>query len=235
MRPGRQARKAPEGAEFELPQRAGVTRNASMQKRLLLTLCSLLAVGTVTTISSDTRRSAIGDPLSLDKPRGSVNSRTSERRVKINLPVSYKKCPLGDESPPTSSAEFEAEVLRIVNAERKKAGKNPLALDPDLTRAARYHANDMALEDYFSHESQDRENGTLVSVCKTFDRVYRFSDAGMAENIAAGQATPADVMTSWMKSPGHRKNIMSDAKTLGVGVATGSLGYGIYWVQDFGY
>ena len=71
-----------------------------------------------------------------------------------------------------------------------------------------------------------------------FDRMtaagYRYSTA--AENIAAGQRTPQDVMTAWMNSPGHRANILNCAlRQIGVGYATGSSSqYGVYWTQDFG-
>jgi uncharacterized protein YkwD len=69
------------------------------------------------------------------------------------------------------------------------------------------------------------------------DPFQRAAKAGItamwAENIAQGQATPAEVMTDWMNSPGHRANIL-DCKltTLGVGVAYGS--GGPWWTQDFG-
>jgi uncharacterized protein YkwD len=58
----------------------------------------------------------------------------------------------------------------------------------------------------------------------------------MGENIAAGQRTPAAVMDAWMKSPGHRANILNCGfRVIGMGVATvtGSP-FGIYWTQNFG-
>jgi uncharacterized protein YkwD len=45
---------------------------------------------------------------------------------------------------------------------------------------------------------------------------YPYSTA--AENVAAGYATPADVMTGWMGSEGHRKNILNaDFTEIGIG------------------
>ena len=56
----------------------------------------------------------------------------------------------------------------------------------------------------------------------------------VAENIAAGQRTPQDVVTSWMNSSGHRANILNCNLTeIGVGYATGG-SYGRYWTQNFG-
>lgn len=58
----------------------------------------------------------------------------------------------------------------------------------------------------------------------------RFSVA--AENIAAGYTSPESVVEGWINSPGHRENILSDNKYLGVGLALGGI-YGYYWTQCF--
>ena len=56
-------------------------------------------------------------------------------------------------------------------------------------------------------------------------------DYGSAENIAAGQRTPAEVMTAWLNSPGHRANILNCASVaIGVGRNSAST-YGIYWTR----
>src|SRR4029450_10228703 len=56
----------------------------------------------------------------------------------------------------------------------------------------------------------------------------------LAENIAAGQRSPEQVVAAWMGSPGHKANTLRDGVTeIGVGRATGGP-YGIYWAQDFG-
>jgi hypothetical protein len=44
-----------------------------------------------------------------------------------------------------------------------------------LCTTARYHAKDMAEEDYFEHNSFDRKkNGKLVKSCGTFERIEAF-------------------------------------------------------------
>lgn len=142
--------------------------------------------------------------------------------------------------PSPSAAAFEDQVLTLVN-QRRAAGAlcgdtafapaEPLTMSPALRTAARGHSEDMAAHSYFSHVGLDG---------RTVD--YRIRDAGYAgpslwgENIAAGQATPASVIDSWMGSPGHCRNIMSSRFTaLGVGYAfrAGSP-YGHYWTQAFG-
>lgn len=125
---------------------------------------------------------------------------------------------------------YTAQVVTLTNAERAKAGCGALTVDATLTSVAQAHSQDMATKNYFSHDSQDGRS--------PFDRMtaagYRYSTA--AENIAAGQRTPQDVVTGWMNSPGHKANILNCAlKQIGVGYATATgAAYGTYWTQDFG-
>jgi uncharacterized protein YkwD len=121
-----------------------------------------------------------------------------------------------------------SQVVTLTNAERAKAGCGPLTVDSRLTAAAQAHSDDMATHNYFNHTSQDGRT--------PFQRMaaagYQFSIA--AENIAAGQRTPADVMTGWMNSAAHRANILNcSLKQIGVGYGVGG-SYGMYWTQDFG-
>ena len=57
------------------------------------------------------------------------------------------------------------------------------------------------------------------------------------ENIAAGQATPEDVMKSWLSSAGHKANILSPEYTkMGLGYSNSGCGagrYSHYWAQEF--
>lgn len=139
----------------------------------------------------------------------------------------FKGCATGKENIPAENEAFEKKVMEIVNAERKKVGKPAMTWDANLARAARYHAADMATEGYFAHDSFDVENGVETKVCDTFDRISKFGK-GYAENIAAGSTSPEGAMNQWMNSPGHKRNILSDNTTIGVGLYKG------YWVQVFG-
>jgi len=49
-------------------------------------------------------------------------------------------------------ADFESEVIDLVNAERATQGLHPLNSDDNLATAARDHSEDMGLQDYFSPE-----------------------------------------------------------------------------------
>lgn len=124
-------------------------------------------------------------------------------------------------------AGFVERVLELVNEERAKEGAKPLALDQDLCAVAKMHSEDMIARDFFSHENPDGAS--------PFDRMtaYGIRFTAAAENIAAGQTTPEQVMDSWMNSPGHRTNILNNAYgKIGIGFAMGG-SYGIYWTQCF--
>jgi uncharacterized protein YkwD len=135
---------------------------------------------------------------------------------------------------------FEGEVLALTNAERAAgadcgsegsfAPADPLAAQEQLRCAARVHARDMAVRDFFGHTNPDGLD--------PFDRIdasgYGWMAAG--ENIAAGQSTPADVVDGWMRSDGHCANIMRPEFThLGVGYYFQiDDTYRHYWTEVFG-
>ncbi|MGG5258928.1 CAP domain-containing protein [Phycicoccus avicenniae] len=133
---------------------------------------------------------------------------------------------------PASAAtvpQMQAEVTRLVNIQRAKVGCKALRVDARLQRAATLHSQDMRAKNYFSHTSKDgRSPWTRIRA-----QGYQY---GSAENIAAGQRTASAVVSAWMKSTGHRKNILNCAnKAVGVGVSRGGTNaYYIYWTQDFG-
>lgn len=139
---------------------------------------------------------------------------------------------------PAPSGDFERRVLALTNAARavartcgtqNYAAAPALAWNDLLANAARGHAQDMAAKNYFAHNSLDGRTPWDRIVAAGYTN-YRT----LAENIAAGQTTPENVVDGWLGSPGHCANIMNPAlKELGVGYAAGG-SYRYYWVQDFG-
>ena len=123
---------------------------------------------------------------------------------------------------PMNWADFETEVIRLVNIERA-AGANcgsrgtfaaagPLSLDTELREAARCHSTDMADNDFFDHTGS---NGSSFSQrCNAAG----YSGSPRGENIAAGYSTPSAVVVGWMNSDGHCANVMnSSADEVGIG------------------
>ena len=121
-------------------------------------------------------------------------------------------------------ANYENEVVRLVNEARAQNGLNPLTHDWELSRVARYKSQDMRDNKYFSHTSP--VYGSPFQMMKNFGISYR--SAG--ENIAYGQRTPQAVVNAWMNSSGHRANILNASFThIGVGYVKD----GNYWTQMF--
>lgn len=115
----------------------------------------------------------------------------------------------------SGNAGYESKVVELINNERKKRDLPALSMNSNLRQAARKHSEDMACNDHFSHTGTDGSS--------PWDRIraagYSYSYA--AENIAASSSqsfSPSSVVSSWMNSSGHKKNILSDkAKHIGVG------------------
>jgi uncharacterized protein YkwD len=144
---------------------------------------------------------------------------------------SSSTAPIGETTGTVSLTAEEQEMLDLVNEERTRESLAPVTWCPALARSATDHSQDMALKNYFEHESLD---GREVAD-RAKSQGYDFQTVG--ENIAVGQRDVAEVMQGWMKSPGHRENILRPQFThLGSGVATGDFKgqESIYWTQNFG-
>lgn len=122
--------------------------------------------------------------------------------------------------------QSEAEMLRLVNAERAKAGLKTLAIDVKLRSVARAHAKDMFAQGYFSHDAPDGKN--------PFDRL---SEAGVSyltagENLALAPTVEL-AHVGLMNSPKHRDNILYlEFGHAGIGVIDGGI-YSKMFVQEF--
>ena len=105
-----------------------------------------------------------------------------------------------------------------------------IAWNDILFSAAAKHSLDMATRNYFSHDSQ---NGTTFAQ-RIMNEGYGLSFG--AENIAAGMGSVAGVMTTWLNSDGHCRNIMEPALTEVAVACVSQAGttYGTYWTMDLG-
>lgn len=124
-------------------------------------------------------------------------------------------------------AEFQNQVVQLVNQERTSRGLKALSVDSALTQTATLKSQDMAKLGYFDHTSPTY--GSPFDMMKQFGISYRTA----GENIAMGQTSPQQVMSAWMNSEGHRANILNSSFTkIGVGIARNSSGQ-YYWTQQF--
>ena len=134
----------------------------------------------------------------------------------------------------------ERTAFLLHNKIRRNHNLKAFCVQPALQRAARAHSRDMIRRDYFSHDTKGRYTfGRRLRRFGYTPKGYRYYAAG--ENIAYGsgsKGTPRSIMNAWMKSPGHRRNILN-GKFRGIGVGTytgeykGYRGVNMY-TADFG-
>ena len=141
-------------------------------------------------------------------------------------------------APEPGFAPDSLRLLELVNGLRATGGNcggqalppvAPLQLHPLLEEAAQRHADDMAQNGYFDHQSQDGRNpGDRIS-----EVGYRWS--GYGENIAAGHRSVEAAFQGWVDSPGHCENMLrAHFEELGVGHSSQGMGqFSDYWVQKF--
>ena len=107
-----------------------------------------------------------------------------------------------------SLSATEAAVVARTNDARAKRGLGPLAADAALMNGARRQASWMARNRNLSHGQ------------------------GVTENIAMGQSSALETVADWMRSDGHRANILGSHSRIGVAMARAADGT-VYWCQQF--
>lgn len=123
--------------------------------------------------------------------------------------------------------EAPAEVLALLNAERKKQGLGELTLDPTLCQATTIRATEAHEQtgDFgdWAHKRPDGRNWSTV-----LDEVGDTSTYH-AENAARGQASGESLYNAWYNSKGHKENMLIPEFTK-VGISMIKVGEGT-WVS----
>lgn len=153
-------------------------------------------------------------------------------------------CPTPPPPPPTTTApavtttkpavSWQTTMLEAINTERTAAGLQPVVMCKALNKSAQGYADVLITTHDISHTSPDGS-----------DLRKRVSNAGylnwkaVGENLAAGQGNVQAVMQAWMKSDGHRANILKpEYSHVGFGRARGlyltNTEESWFWVQNFG-
>lgn len=127
----------------------------------------------------------------------------------------------------SGNVEIEMKIIDLTNKEREKRNLPQLIIDPYLTIASRNHSFEMLSKEYFSHFSPIYYNRTpAIRIYNSGILQYKTGE-NIAQNI--GSLIPILVLSNpdslariiihnWMKSPGHRDNILKKEYTnIGVG------------------
>lgn len=120
-------------------------------------------------------------------------------------------------------AKATAATLCLLNRERAARDLRPLRLDRRLSGAAVSHSRDMVRQRYFEHTSPSGRTPFQRILATRY--VPKGASWTLGENIGWGTLTlaqPAAVVKAWMKSPGHRANILNPQfREIGIGIAVG--------------
>ena len=194
----------------------------------------LLALPLKDSITNETRNSKLAGQFAMqsewankkltpvfDKAiRQTMNSLTikTESNERVTLNFTYDKA--------IPRPNLEAQMLEMVNKERAEHGLKLLQADPELTKVARAHSQDMFAKGYFAHENLEGKDPFV----RMQDAHVSFTTAG--ENLALAQTLPI-AHTNLMNSPGHRANILNPAfGRVGIGILVGGF-YGLMISQEF--
>jgi uncharacterized protein YkwD len=136
----------------------------------------------------------------------------------------------GSAATPAVASATVSTVFALTNAERTRAGLAPLQENSRLTYAAQLQSEQMESASRLDHVLQG------VPYPSPSDRLAaaKYAWEAYGENVAMGQPSGAEVVAAWMKSPGHRANILNPRYTeLGIGYALDGAGRP-YYAQVFG-
>ena len=122
-------------------------------------------------------------------------------------------------SPQRSQSETilsPADVLGVLNADRAELGLPELHLNTKLTKAAYEKAHDIFQKNYFSHVSP--EGVQPWDFINQTNQPYKTA----GENLALNYTNPYELEADFLKSPGHRENLLSqNFSDVGIAVVEG--------------
>ena len=141
----------------------------------------------------------------------------------------------GQTDPGAPNAAQVRAMRCLTNFARRGRGLPVLAAAPVLDRAATQKSADILRCDEFSHEACGRPFTYWL------ERFGYLRDCGGAgENIAWGNGelgSPRKIFGAWMRSPGHRENILGSFEQIGIGLRVGrfeGVAGAHVWTQNFG-
>jgi uncharacterized protein YkwD len=170
-------------------------------------------------------------------------------------PVEEAAVPAIRNRPRMSIPQLEKRIHALINNERQKQGLSRLRWDESLSKIARQYSGDMAKRGFFSHYSPEGHNfsyrykqaqySCAVPVGETiylgaenifqhnlYDRIV-YVDGVPHYDWNSMEKIAETTVQGWMKSPGHRKNILTPHWiNEGIGVAI-SADDKVYITQNF--
>jgi uncharacterized protein YkwD len=140
-----------------------------------------------------------------------------------SAPIQWGNCSQGH------NADYVSQILSLINTERANAGLAVLLVDAEIATFAQSHSDDMAFNNFLSHDGSDGSFGERMmhyNIEHPGSRVF-------GEILAIG--TPQDAMDQWRRDE-HWDYVLGSGYTrMGAGYAYSSCSdYGGYFTVDFG-
>ncbi|WP_372788489.1 CAP domain-containing protein [Paraconexibacter sp.] len=131
-------------------------------------------------------------------------------------------------------------TLCLLNRERTKRGRVKLRAHPTLRKVARSYASTMVKQRFFGHVSPS--GSTMLRRVRSSSYLRgSLRRWELGENLGwatGGQATPSAMVKAWMRSTGHRRNILERSyREIGIGIVRGApkdVDGGVTYVTEFG-
>jgi uncharacterized protein YkwD len=121
-------------------------------------------------------------------------------------------------------SDVQVATLCLLNGERADAGLRPLSQNAALAKAALVQSKAMVADQFFDHLGKDGSDP--VSRIRKAGYIPAVGTWTVGENLAWGTgtlSTPKGVVGAWMKSQGHRENILRPTfKEIGFGIVAGN-------------
>lgn len=124
------------------------------------------------------------------------------------------------------TAPAQLDLVQAVNEARVENGVTPLKVDDNLTKCAQDFAGELGRTGRFSHEGEDGSTPGSRSTKAGYMGL-------VAENISLGHDTAEKAVAGWLKSEGHRRNLLNPNYRF-IGVGSADHPRGPVWVLDLG-
>jgi uncharacterized protein YkwD len=115
-------------------------------------------------------------------------------------------------------------TLCLLNTERRKHHLQRLRFNHKLALAGLRHARDMVDKQYFAHDAPSGQD--FIDRIKKTNYVPAAASWLLGENLAWGdraKSTPREITRAWMRSPGHRHNILTARfREIGIAIVVGA-------------
>ena len=192
--------------------------NSTTEEELLSVANASMKNGTKLTLKSFAKTDATYDKegkIVMDFELSLKNKTRTTHNV-IRMAKLRAKLPFG-----ISVVHDEWEILRLTNIERYKVGVALLTMVDPLQDAAHIRAKEIVKDYRYDHL---RPDGSKFSTA--IDPSF-IKNRTSGENAFQGKLTPSQAIEGWMKSPGHRANILSAAYSY--------FGAGVHYVSGYKY